>query len=106
MKAEGGYHCCRLVLRTPGFSARDHEGKFSLRASVTSELALQDCAVPLENRLPGARGLKTALACLNQARYGIAWGVIGSAMAVFDEALENYFSGARCAATLELLGAG
>ncbi|HEV8336822.1 MAG TPA: acyl-CoA dehydrogenase family protein [Candidatus Polarisedimenticolia bacterium] len=73
---------------TPGFSARDHEGKFSLRASVTSELALQDCAIPLENRLEGAQGLKAALACLNQARYGIAWGVVGSAMAVFDEALE------------------
>jgi glutaryl-CoA dehydrogenase len=73
---------------TPGFTARDHEGKFSLRASVTSELALQDCAIPLANRLPGAQGLKTALACLNQARYGIAWGVMGSAMAVFDEALE------------------
>jgi glutaryl-CoA dehydrogenase len=73
---------------TPGFSARNHEGKFSLRASVTSELALEDCAIPLENRLPGATGLKAALACLNQARYGIAWGVIGSAMAVFDEALE------------------
>jgi len=73
---------------TPGFSAKDHEGKFSLRASVTSELALQDCAIPLANRLPKAEGLKAALSCLNQARYGIAWGVIGSALAVFDEALE------------------
>jgi glutaryl-CoA dehydrogenase len=73
---------------TPGFSAKDHEGKFSLRASVTSELALQDCAIPLDNRLPKAEGLKAALSCLNQARYGIAWGVIGSALAVFDEALE------------------
>jgi glutaryl-CoA dehydrogenase len=73
---------------TPGFSARNHEGKFSLRASVTSELSLQDCAIPLSNRLPKTEGLKAALACLNQARYGIAWGVIGSALAVFDEALE------------------
>jgi glutaryl-CoA dehydrogenase len=73
---------------TPGFSAKDHEGKFSLRASVTSELILQDCAVPLAHRLPKTDGLKSALACLNQARYGIAWGVLGSAMAVFDEALE------------------
>jgi glutaryl-CoA dehydrogenase len=73
---------------TPGFSARNHEGKFSLRASVTSELSLQDCAIPLANRLPTADGLKSALSCLNQARYGIAWGVIGSALAVFDEALE------------------
>jgi len=73
---------------TPGFSARNHEGKFSLRASVTSELSLQDCAIPLANRLPKSDGLKSALSCLNQARYGIAWGVIGSALAVFDEALE------------------
>ncbi|MCI0657521.1 MAG: acyl-CoA dehydrogenase family protein [Acidobacteria bacterium] len=73
---------------TPGFSSKDHEGKFSLRASVTSELAFQDCSIPLENRLPKAEGLKAALSCLNQARYGIAWGVIGSALAVFDEALE------------------
>ncbi|HEU5179624.1 MAG TPA: acyl-CoA dehydrogenase family protein [Candidatus Polarisedimenticolia bacterium] len=73
---------------TPGFGAKDHEGKFSLRASVTSELFFQDCAIPLDNRLPKAEGLKAALACLNQARYGIAWGVVGSAQAVFDEALE------------------
>jgi len=73
---------------TPGFSSKDHEGKFSLRASVTSELAFQDCAIPLDNRLPKAESLKAALSCLNQARYGIAWGVIGSALAVFDEALE------------------
>jgi glutaryl-CoA dehydrogenase len=73
---------------TPGFSSKDHEGKFSLRASVTSELAFQDCSIPLESRLPKAEGLKAALSCLNQARYGIAWGVIGSALAVFDEALE------------------
>jgi glutaryl-CoA dehydrogenase len=73
---------------TPGFGAKDHEGKFSLRASVTSELFFQDCAIPLENRLPNADGLKAALSCLNQARYGIAWGVLGSAQAVFDEALE------------------
>jgi len=73
---------------TPGFTSKDHEGKFSLRASVTSELAFQDCSIPLDNRLPKAEGLKAALSCLNQARYGIAWGVIGSALAVFDEALE------------------
>ena len=72
---------------TPGFSARDHQGKFSLRASVTSELILQDCSVPEVNLLPGTTGLKSALMCLNQARYGIAWGGLGSALAVFDEAL-------------------
>ena len=72
---------------TPGFSARDHEGKFSLRASVTSELVFQECAVPASNLLPGTTGLKSALLCLNQARYGIAWGGLGSALAVYDEAL-------------------
>jgi glutaryl-CoA dehydrogenase len=71
----------------PGFSARDVEGKFSLRASVTSELVLRDVRVPESSLLPGADGLKSALACLTQARYGIAWGAIGSAMAVYDEAL-------------------
>jgi len=72
---------------TPGFTTRDYEGKFSLRASVTSELILQDCAVPPTHLLPNAVGLKSALMCLNQARYGIAWGGVGSALAVFDEAL-------------------
>jgi glutaryl-CoA dehydrogenase len=72
---------------TPGFSTRDYQGKFSLRASVTSELIFQDCAVAATSLLPGTSGLKSALMCLNQARYGIAWGGIGSALAVFDEAL-------------------
>ena len=72
---------------TEGFTTRDHEGKFSLRASVTSELVFQDCAVPESNLLQGTAGLKSALMCLDQARYGIAWGGIGSALAVFDEAL-------------------
>ena len=72
---------------TPGFSARDHGGKFSLRASVTSELILQDCELPGTALLPGTGGLKSPLMCLSQARYGIAWGGIGSAQAVFDEAL-------------------
>jgi len=72
---------------TPGFTTRDHEGKFSLRASVTSELSFQDCRISGANLLPGTVGLKNALMCLNQARYGIAWGGVGSALAVFDEAL-------------------
>ena len=70
-----------------GFTTRDHQGKFSLRASVTSELILQDCEVPASALLPKTTGLKNALMCLNQARYGIAWGGVGSALAVFDEAL-------------------
>jgi len=72
---------------TKGFSTRDLEGKFSLRASVTSELIFEDCAVPFDAMLPGAQGLKGPLGCLNQARYGIAWGAIGAAMACYDEAL-------------------
>ena len=71
----------------PGFEARDIKGKFSLRASVTSELYLQDVEVPEENRLPKAEGLKGPLSCLTQARFGIAWGAIGAAMACYEEAL-------------------
>ena len=72
---------------TPGFAARDIKGKFSLRASVTSSLTLADARVPGENMLPGATGLKAALRCLNQARYGIGWGALGAAMACYDTAL-------------------
>jgi len=72
---------------TPGFRAPEIEGKFSLRASVTSELVLMDCLIPETNLLPQARGLKAALTCLNQARYGIAWGAVGAAMACYDTAL-------------------
>jgi glutaryl-CoA dehydrogenase len=72
---------------TRGFSTRDIEGKFSLRASVTSELIFEDCVVPLDAMLPGAKGLKGPLSCLTQARYGISWGAIGAAMACYDEAL-------------------
>jgi glutaryl-CoA dehydrogenase len=72
----------------PGFSAADIHGKWSLRASVTSSLSLQDVRIPKENLLPGTSGLKSALMCLNQARYGIAWGAIGAAMACYDTALQ------------------
>ncbi len=72
----------------PGFEARDIKGKFSLRASVTSELFLQDVEIPDENRLAGVEGLRGPLGCLTQARYGIAWGAIGAAMACYDEVLE------------------
>jgi glutaryl-CoA dehydrogenase len=73
---------------TKGFSAPEQKHKHSLRASVTSELILEDVFVPGKNRLPGVRGLKSPLACLSQARYGIAWGVVGAAMACFHEATE------------------
>ena len=70
-----------------GFEARDMKGKFSLRASITSELFLADVEVPEANRLTGVKGLKGPLGCLSQARYGIAWGAIGAAQACFSEAL-------------------
>ena len=71
---------------TPGFTARDQKGKLSLLASDTSELHLQDVEVGEEALLAGSSGLKSPLMCLTQARYGIAWGAVGAAMACFDEA--------------------
>jgi len=70
-----------------GYVATDQQGKLSLLASDTSEISLQDVRVPHENLLPGSAGLKSPLMCLNQARYGIAWGAVGAAMACYDEAL-------------------
>jgi glutaryl-CoA dehydrogenase len=72
----------------PGFKADDVHGKWSLRASVTSGLSLQDVRVPASNLLPKSGGLKSPLMCLNQARYGIAWGVVGAAMSCYDTALQ------------------
>ena len=72
----------------PGFSAHDIKGKFSLRASITSELVLDEVRVPRENMLPNVVGLKGPFSCLNQARYGIAWGALGAAMACYETALE------------------
>jgi len=81
----GGY----LVEKgTPGYSTLDIHGKFSMRASITSELAFADCKIPLENKLPGVKGLKGPLSCLSQARYGIAWGAIGAAMGCYDWSLQ------------------
>ncbi len=73
---------------TPGFTATDQHGKFSLRASTTSELAFADCRIPAENVLPETSGLKNPLMCLSQARYGIAWGGLGAAMDCYHTALE------------------
>jgi glutaryl-CoA dehydrogenase len=72
-----------------GFSAPEMKGKHSLRASVTSELIFDNVFLPDENLLPQTQGLKNALMCLNQARFGIAWGVVGAMMACYDSAL-NY----------------
>ncbi len=71
---------------TPGFSTSDIHGKLSMRASVTSSLHFDDCAIPLANELPCAIGLKATLACLSQARFGIGWGVIGAAMDCYETA--------------------
>ncbi len=73
---------------TPGYTTFDIENKFSLRVSHTSELIFEDCRIPKSNLLPEATGLKGPLSCLTQARYGIAWGGVGAAQAVYDEALE------------------
>ncbi|MGH9540947.1 MAG: acyl-CoA dehydrogenase family protein [Terriglobales bacterium] len=74
--------------KRPGFRAEDIHGKYSLRASVTSSLSFHDLRIPAGNRLPEASGLKHALMCLNQARYGIGWGAVGSAMQCYDTALQ------------------
>src|SRR2546428_5480852 len=73
---------------TGGFSTLDIHGKFSMRASITSELSFQDCRIPLANKLPNVKGLRGPLGCLNQARYGIAWGAVGAAMACYDWTLQ------------------
>ncbi len=92
---------------TPGFEARDYQHKHSLRASWTSELVFEDCRIPVANRLPGTQGLKNALMCLTQARYGIAWGGVGAAMACFDAArkwaLEREQFGGRPIASHQLV---
>ncbi|MBA4313130.1 MAG: acyl-CoA dehydrogenase [Chlorobiaceae bacterium] len=87
-KLNGIVHGFLVEKGTQGFSAPEMIGKHSLRASVTSELIFQDVQIPKENIFPKTDGLKSPLMCLNQARYGIAWGAIGSAMATYNTALE------------------
>ena len=87
-RTEDGIRGFLVETDRPGFEARDIQGKFSLRASVTSELFLHDVEVPEASRLPGAEGLKAPLSCLTQARYGIAWGAIGAAMACYEEVVQ------------------
>jgi len=83
----GGIRGFLVEKGTPGFTSSDQHGKFSLRASTTSELGFHDCRIPGDAILPQTTGLKNALMCLNQARYGIAWGGIGSAMETYHTAL-------------------
>ena len=76
-----------MPTETPGFSAPEIHKKLSLRASVTSELVMDDVRLPADAMLPGVEGLKGPLSCLNEARYGIVWGVMGAARSCFDTAL-------------------
>lgn len=87
-KIDEGFTGFLIEKGTPGFSTRDIKGKFSMRASVTSELILEDVRLPAGAQLPQARGLKAPLACLTQARYGIAWGAIGAARSCYQCALD------------------
>ncbi len=92
-KTEDGVRGFLVEKDTPGYTTRDVLHKFSLRASVTSDLFFDDCKVSPENQLPGAVGLAAPLSCLTQARYGIACGVIGAASACYREVVE--FTGLR-----------
>ena len=85
-RAEDGIRGFLVEKGTPGYATADIHGKLSMRASVTSSLSLTDCRIPAENALPGAVGLKTALSCLTQARYGIGWGALGAAMDCYETA--------------------
>ncbi len=87
-KLNGVVHGFLVEKGSAGFSAPEMKGKHSLRASVTSELILQDVHIPRENVLPNGNGLRLPLSCLSQARYGIAWGAVGAAMACYDSALQ------------------
>jgi glutaryl-CoA dehydrogenase len=87
-KLDGIVHGFLVEKGTKGYTAPEMKGKHSLRASVTSELILEDVFVPEKDRFPYTSGLKSALMCLNQARYGIAWGVVGAMLACYDSALK------------------
>jgi glutaryl-CoA dehydrogenase len=87
-KLEGKIRGFLVERGTKGFTAPEIKHKMSLRASVTSELIFEDCEIPEHNLLPKTSGLKSPVTCLDQARYGIAWGVVGAAMACYHSALE------------------
>jgi glutaryl-CoA dehydrogenase len=86
-KLDGKVHGFLVPKGTPGFTAKDIHGKWSLRASVTSELVLEDAIVSEDAMLPGVSGMRGPLSCLSQARFGICYGAVGAAMACYDEAL-------------------
>jgi glutaryl-CoA dehydrogenase len=85
-RTDAGVQGFLLEKGTPGYESAEIHGKLSMRASVTSSLSFSDCRIPAANVLPSAKGLKSALACLTQARYGIGWGVIGAAMDCYETA--------------------
>jgi glutaryl-CoA dehydrogenase len=85
-RAEDGIRGFLVEKRTPGYATSDIHGKWSMRASVTSSLSFSDCRIPAGNLLPGSKGLKSALMCLTQARYGIGWGAVGAAMDCYETA--------------------
>ena len=87
-RADGDIRGFLVEKGTPGFTSKDIKGKWSLRASVTSSLSLQDVRLPASNMLPNVKGMKGPLSCLTQARYGIGWGAIGAGMACYNESLE------------------
>jgi len=87
-QTEEGVRGFLVPRETPGFTSKDIERKLSLRASVTSELVFDDCRLPAESVLPGVTGMRGPLSCLNEARYGITWGVMGAARSCFETALE------------------
>ena len=87
-RTEEGIRGFLVETGTKGFQAREIHHKLSMRASVTSELILDDVRVPARDELPGAQGLKAPLSCLNEARYGIVWGVLGAAIACYRSALD------------------
>ncbi|MFP4529308.1 MAG: acyl-CoA dehydrogenase family protein [Candidatus Kapaibacterium sp.] len=86
-KMDGEVYGFLVEKGTPGFSAPEMKGKHSLRASITSELIFDNCEIPEDNIL-NIKGLKGPLSCLTKARYGIAWGAIGAAMAVYESSLD------------------
>lgn len=91
-KLDGIVHGFLVERGFKGYETPEMKGKLSLRASVTGEITLQDCFVPEENLMPNSEGLKCPLMCLNQARYGIAWGVLGAAMECYTTALDYSLS--------------
>jgi glutaryl-CoA dehydrogenase len=85
-RTDAGIHGFLVERGTQGYAVSDLHGKLSMRASVTSSLSFSDCRIPDSNILPAAKGLKAALGCLTQARFGIGWGAIGAAMDCFETA--------------------